>query len=94
MTELKYFIIGIIFALLIIPILQVLADIIFTTCEVIKGKMSVIITRSNVEVHKLNMEVQDDNHQLMGFQIPSEEQDIEEEVYDSSIKHKVGFING
>lgn len=82
----KYFVLGMIFLLVAEPILDTIADTIQTAFEALKAKISVYILHKNVEISKLNAEIQ-------GYEEPQETQAIgfalpEEEYYDDEEEDK------
>ena len=98
MTELIYSIGGVIFIILLLPIMQDISDVIHTLCEVIRAKMSVWITKSNVEITELNNKMEGSETNLIGFQTPNDndtyddDDDDDSEYEDKCVdKRKVGF---
>lgn len=73
----KYFVLGMIFLLVVEPILDVIVETIQTVFEAIKAKISVYILHKNVEISKLNAEIQGyeepQETQAIGFALPQEE---------------------
>lgn len=74
---LKKFIAGIIFATTIAPILDSTASVIMTGLELIKGKWSVKIAEYNYQIQKMGEEPT--NTHAIGFVIPAEEDDYEDD---------------
>ena len=73
----KCFILGMIFLLVVEPILDTIVETIQTAFEAIKAKISVYILHKNVEISKLNTEIQGyeepQETQAIGFALPQEE---------------------
>ena len=73
----KYFVLGMIFLLVVEPILDTITGTIQTIFEAIKAKISVYILHKNVEISKLNAEIQGyeepQETQAIGFALPEEE---------------------
>ena len=79
----KYFVLGMIFLLVVEPILDTTVETIQTVFEAIKAKISVYILHKNVEISKLNAEIQGyeepQETQAIGFALPQEEYYDDEE---------------
>lgn len=91
------FIIGIIFGILIIPLLQVTGDVLITYAEYIKSKINVKIVKNNKATDELINGENCENVHVVGFEAGNEEdyeEDYEEE--DAEQKHKavntIGFV--
>ena len=73
----KYFVLGMIFLLVVEPILDAIVETIQTVFEALKAKISVYISHKNVEISKLNAEIQgleeSQETQAIGFALPEEE---------------------
>ena len=73
----KCFILGMIFLLVVEPILDTIVETIQTVFEAIKAKINVYILHKNVEISKLNAEIQGyeepQETQAIGFALPQEE---------------------
>ena len=73
----KCFVLGMIFLLVVEPILDAIAETIQTAFEALKAKISVYILHKNVEISKLNAEIQGyeepQETQAIGFALPQEE---------------------
>ena len=82
----KCFILGMIFLLVAEPILDIIVETIQTAFEAIKAKISVYILHKNVEISKLNAEIQGyeepQETQAIGFALPQEEYYDDEEEED------------
>ena len=83
----KYFVLGMIFLLVTEPILDAIAETIQTAFEALKAKISVYILHKNVEISKLNAEIQGyeepQETQAIGFALPEEE-----DYYDDGEENK------
>ena len=73
----KYFVLGMIFLLVVEPILDTITSTIQTAFEAIKAKINVYILHINVEISNLNAENQGyeepQETQAIGFALPEEE---------------------
>lgn len=79
MLELSYFILGVIFVLLISPIIESFCSLILTGMELVKGNWTLKITKINSQIRKIDLEYPNEPPQnKIGFEIPIEE----EEYYD------------
>ena len=79
MLELSYFILGVIFVLLISPIIESFCSLILTGIELVKGDWTLKITKINSQIRKIDLEYPNEPPQnKIGFEIPIEE----EEYYD------------
>ena len=79
----KCFVLGMIFLLVVEPILDAIVETIQTVFEALKAKISVYILHKNVEISKLNAEIQEyeepQETQAIGFALPQEEYYDDEE---------------
>ena len=82
MKILTYFILGIIFIQWCVPIGDSLTELIVTVIEMLKGKLGLSITKSNVAIKKLTDDVTETEEHLIGFQIDPVEYEEEEEEDD------------
>ena len=71
-----YFILGMTFSLYLNPILTSLVEVAMAYLELIKGKISLKLSTINTEIQKAT-DIEDD-HRVIGFAIPSEN-DYEED---------------
>ena len=78
--ELLYFILGVIFAVFISPILDTFCSIILSWAESIKAKYGEIVNEANIRMSQAG--TSDEPKQTIGFQLPDEETYIEEEEDD------------
>ena len=72
MVYLTNFLLGILFILMIIPIIENLTSLLLTAIEVAKGYLSIKVTLYNLKLQKMSAE-EDTNCQTIGFQIPEGE---------------------
>jgi len=96
MTQINYFVIGILFISFLLPILQSIGDIILTFTEVCKSQMNVIIAKNNCTVEKLGMELEQNDTRVVGFRSGESKEvceDGEEEFEDLSMC-KIEFRGG
>lgn len=79
----KCFVLGMIFLLVVEPILDATVETIQTAFEALKAKISVYILHKNVEISKLNAEIQGyeepQETQAIGFALPQEDYYDDEE---------------
>lgn len=73
-----YFILGILFIEVVIPIVEALVNLILTWIEVVKGKSSFTIAQLSADIAKIN-EPEKQPQRAIGFVIPSDENYEEEE---------------
>ena len=82
----KCFVLGMIFLLVVEPILDTITSTIQTAFEAIKAKISVYILHKNVEISKINAEIQSyeepQETQAIGFALPQEDYYDDEEEED------------
>ena len=83
---LLYFILGILFVEVAIPIIDSFVSLILTWIEVAKGKASLTITKLSADIQKIQKEsAQSDDtvaHHVIGFALPDSTEDYEEEEED------------
>ena len=73
-----YFILGILFIEVVIPIVESLVNLILTWIEVAKGKSSFTIAQLSADIAKIN-EPEKQPQRAIGFVVPSDENYEEEE---------------
>ena len=73
-----YFILGILFIEVVIPIVEALVNLILTLIEVAKGKSSFTIAQLSADIAKIN-EPEKQPQRAIGFVVPSDENYEEEE---------------
>ena len=79
MTNTLYAIGGVVFILLILPIIQTLADMVCTFFQWAISAINLKIATNNVEIQNLQESIVPENTNLIGFQMPDE---YPEEYYD------------
>lgn len=78
--NLTFFILGIIFIELIIPVMKALTIVIIVTAlEVAKGKLNMIISKYNIQIQKMAEELEPENTHTIGFVVQNNEPEEEEE---------------
>lgn len=77
--NLIFFILGIIFIELIIPVIEALTIVIVTALEVAKGKLNMIISNYNIRIQKIAEELEPENTHAIGFVVQNNEPEEEEE---------------
>lgn len=79
--ELLYFILGIIFVTYVIPLLDGISSWFLTWVEAKKAKLSEIINLTNIKMRQASASAEDDSpKRLIGFCVPNEEEEYEDEV--------------
>lgn len=79
--ELLYFILGIIFVTYIIPLLDGISAWFLTWVEAKKAKQSEIINLTNIKMRQAATSAEEDSpKRLIGFRMPDEEEENEDEV--------------
>lgn len=80
MIELQYFILGIVFVLLVSPIVEGLGTLILTGMEVLKGYWTLKITKINMQIRKISLEEDEElPHNPIGFVWPTKEEEEDDE---------------
>ena len=77
MNFLIYFVLGILFVEIILPILEQLSAVLVSWLEVAKGKATVHITRMNNEIQKMGLP--ETSTHVIGFQISQDEEEEDDE---------------
>lgn len=77
MNFLIYFVLGILFVEIILPILEQLSAVLVSWLEVTKGKATVHITRMNDEIQKMGLP--ETSTHVIGFHIPQDEEEEDDE---------------
>jgi hypothetical protein len=76
----EYFIAGILFVQIVIPILDGIAALFLALVELIKGRINIDIVKSNVKIQKLKDSLDDDGpKRAIGFAIPEETEEEDED---------------
>lgn len=80
MIPIEYFIAGILFVQIVIPILDGIAALFLALVELIKGRINIDIVKSSVKIQKLKDSLDDDGpKRTIGFVIPEETEEEEED---------------
>lgn len=77
MNFLIYFVLGILFVEIILPILEQLSAVLVSWLEVVKGKATVHITCMNDEIQKMGLP--ETSTHVIGFHIPQDEEEEDDE---------------
>lgn len=77
--NLIFFILGIIFIELIIPVIEALTIVIVTALEAAKGKLNMTISKYNIQIQKMAEELEPENTHAIGFVVQNNEPEEEEE---------------
>lgn len=77
--NLIFFILGIIFIELIIPVIEALTIVIVTALKVAKGKLNMTISKYNIQTQKMAEELEPENTHAIGFVVQNNEPEEEEE---------------
>lgn len=77
--NLIFFILGIIFIELIIPVIEALTIVIVTALEVAKGRLNMTISNYNIRIQKMAEEFEPENTHAIGFVVQNNEPEEEEE---------------
>lgn len=79
--ELLYFILGIIFVTYVIPLLDGISAWFLTWVEAKKAKQSEVINLTNIKMRQAATSAEEDfPKRLIGFRMPDEEEEYEDEV--------------
>lgn len=82
MNILEIFVCGIIFTLIVMPILQNLSEILDGLSDLIKSIILKRATKYAIEIVKMKKEIEPSQTQAIGFQIPPEEQYLDDEEFE------------
>lgn len=75
-----YFILGVLFIELGLPIIEAVSVVIVTGLEVLKGRLNLTISKYNVQIQKLGAELdKSDSSHPIGFILPTIDEEEEEE---------------
>lgn len=90
MKNLKYFISGIVFYILCIPIIESIAEIITTYLEVWKGKVTISVLKMNKDIAELQVDLEKhDEGVAIGFQAPDEDYYEDDDDFEDKKKSKL-----
>lgn len=73
MKQLKHFIYGIVFCILVTPVLESLAEVAATALELLKGKLTLPILRMNKEINDIQASEEEISTNVIGFEIPNKD---------------------
>ena len=80
MIPIEYFIAGILFVQIVIPILDGIAALFLALVELIKGRINIDIVKSNVKIQKLKDSLDNDGpKRAIGFAVPEETEEEDED---------------
>lgn len=80
MKQLKYFISGILFYIIVIPVIESIGEILTTLLEIPKGKASAPVLKINKELQELQVDLEKhDDAVCMGFDITTSDDYYEDE---------------
>lgn len=82
------YILGILSVILLIPIFESLSELICSSIEIPKGNFTLKVMDINKEIQEKQIDQEPINTNCVGFEIPSEEYEYEEE---DRLKNKIGF---
>lgn len=78
--ELLYFILGILFITYVIPLMDGISAWFLTWIEAKKAKQSEVINQTNIKMRQAAASAEEDPpHRLIGFRVPDEEEEYEED---------------
>jgi hypothetical protein len=87
MKQLKYFILGIVFYVAAIPIIESLAESAVTALELLKGYVSKPVLKLNKQIQELQAEIEPIDTHVMGFDITTSE-DYDEDDFEDKKRNK------
>lgn len=80
MIPIEYFIAGILFVQIVIPILDGIAALFLALVELVKGRINIDIVKSNVKIQKLKDSLDNDgSKRAIGFAVPEETEEEDED---------------
>jgi hypothetical protein len=95
MRQLKIFVLGILFYILAIPIIESVSEIITTFLEIPKGKVSIPVLKISKEISELQIDLQkQDDSVAIGFRHePEHDECYDDDYFDDKKKNaiKLGF---
>lgn len=86
----KKFIAGILFYVMVIPILESLVEMILGYIETLKIENTKKVTKGNIDIMELQAQTEQSYTNAIGFEVPSEEY-YDEEEWEDKTKNKIGF---
>ena len=79
MEKLKIYILGMITALVALPIIDEVVEIICSFLEILKGKNTKKVMQINKEIEDLQMQLEPINTNCIGFEVPNQEEYYEDD---------------
>ena len=89
MINMVFFILGVVFIVMFLPILQELSELICIILESAKSVFAKFVAKKNVEIEEIN--APEVNTNAIGFEIPSCVEDYYDDEEEDKLKHKIGF---
>ena len=92
----KWFVIGIIFVVIILPIIDMLMEVIGLVFEIIKGKLTTFVLKENIKIADLQTNLEPQMTSAIGFQAPDDDyyyddyDDCDDKLSNKN-KLKIGF---
>ena len=90
MEKLKIYILGMITALVALPIIDEVVEIICSFLEILKGASTKKVLKINKEIMDLQEQLEPVNTNCIGFEIPNTEYE-DNDWEDDKIKNRIGF---
>ena len=87
----KYFILGIVSYIAIIPIIESLTEIICGYMEILKGKSTKEVLKINNDIADLQTQLEPQDTNCIGFQYEPQEEYEDDDWEDDKLKNKIGF---
>jgi hypothetical protein len=90
MNKLKYFIYGVVFYIVAIPIIESVAETLTTLLEIPKGKASIPVLKMSKKIQEMQVDLEKhDESMCFGFDIKSsEDYDFDDDDFDDKKKSK------
>lgn len=90
MRDLCFILFGVILSFILIPVLQEVGEVLVCCMEAIKSKLNIVISKSNIQVQKLQEELMETNTNVIGFTAPDEYEEYYDDEEDCQ-KNIIGF---
>ena len=90
MEKLKIYILGMITALVALPIIDEVVEIICSFLEILKGNSTKKVLKINKEIMDLQEQLEPVNTNCIGFEAPNTEY-YDNDLEDDKIKNRIGF---
>ena len=90
MEKLKIYILGMITALVALPIINEIVEIICSFLEILKGISTKKVLKINIDIMDLQEQLEPVNTNCIGFEIPNTEYE-DNDWEDDKIKNRIGF---